>query len=80
MNEMKKMVDLLALEREITRRLDVLNADTVFLQTSSAQSKLNTLIERLQTLELIKKHFELIQWVMGSTDISRARLIDQDEV
>ena len=80
MNEMKKMVDLLALEREMTRRLDVLNADTVFLQTSSAQSKLNTLIERLQTLELIKKHFELIQWVMGSTDISRARLIDQDEV
>ena len=80
MNEMKKMVDILALEREITRRLDVLNADTVFLQTSSAQSKLNTLIERLQTLELIKKHFELIQWVMGSTDISRARLIDQDEV
>ena len=80
MNEMKKMVDLLALEREITRRLDVLNADTVFLQTGSAQSKLNTLIARLQTLEIIKKHFELIQWVMGSTDISRARLIDQDEV
>ena len=80
MNEMKKMVDLLALEREITQRLDVLNADTVFLQTGAAQSKLNTLIERLQTLELIKKHFELIQWVMGSTDISRARLIDQDEV
>ena len=80
MNEMKKMVDLLALEREMTRRLDVLNADTVFLQTGSAQSKINTLIERLQTLELIKKHFELIQWVMGSTDISRARLIDQDEV
>jgi len=80
MNEMKKMVDLLALEREMTRRLDVLNADTVFLQTSSAQSKLNTLIERLQTLELIKKHFDLIQWLMGSTDISRARLIDQDEV
>ena len=80
MNEMKKMVDLLALEREITQRLDVLNADTVFLQTGAAQSKLNTLIERLQTLELIKKHFELIQCVMGSTDISRARLIDQDEV
>ena len=80
MNEMKKMVDLLALEREMTRRLDVLNADTVFLQTGSAQSKINTLIERLQTLEIIKKHFELIQWLMGSTDISRARLIDQDEV
>ena len=80
MNEMKKMVDLLALEREIIQRLDVLNADTVFLQTGTAQSKLNTLIERLQALELIKKHFDLIQWVMGSTDISRARLIDQDEV
>ena len=80
MNEMKKMVDILALEREITRRLDVLNADTVFLQTGSAQSKLNTLIERLQALEVIKKHFDLIQWLMGSTDVSRARLIDQDEV
>jgi len=31
-------------------------------------------------LEIIKKHFDLIQWLMGSTDISRARLIDQDEV
>ena len=40
MNEMKKMVDLLALEREIIQRLDVLNADTVFLQTGTAQSKL----------------------------------------
>ena len=80
MNEMKKMVDLLALEREITQRLDVLNADTVFLQTGAAQSKLNTLIERLQAVELIKKHFDLIQWLMGSTDVSRARLIDQDEV
>ena len=80
MNEMKKMVDLLALEREIIQRLDVLNADTVFLQTGAAQSKLTTLIERLQALELIKKHFDLIQWLMGNTDVSRARLIDQDEV
>ena len=80
MNEMKKMVDLLALEREIIQRLDVLNADTVFLQTGAAQSKLNTLIERLQALELIKKHFDLIQWLMGNADVSRARLIDQDEV
>ena len=29
MNEMKKMVDLLALEREIIQRLDVLNADLI---------------------------------------------------
>jgi len=79
MNEMKKMVDLLALEREITRRLDVLNADTVFLQTDKGQSKINTLIERLQTVQLIKKHFDLIQWLMGSTDVTRARLLDQDE-
>ena len=80
MNEMKKMVDLLALEREIIQRLDVLNADTVFLQTGAAQSKLISLIVRLQGLELIKKHFDLIQWLMGNTDVSRARLINQDEI
>jgi len=79
MNEMKKMVDLLALEREIIQRLDVLNADTVFLQTDKGQSKINTLIERLQTVRIIKRHFDLIQWLMGSTDITRAKLLDQDE-
>ena len=77
--EMKKIVDVIALERELIQRLDVLNADTVFLQTDKGQSKINTLIERLQTVQIIKKHFDLIQWLMGSTDVTRARLLDQDE-
>ena len=77
--EMKRIVDVIALERELEQRLDILNADTVFLQTDKGQSKINTLIERLQTVVLIKKHFDLIQWLMGSTDITRAKLLDQDE-
>ena len=77
--EMKKIVDVIALERELVQRLDILNADTVFLQTDKGQSKINTLIERLQAVQIIKKHFDLIQWLMGSTDVTRARLLDQDE-
>ena len=77
--EMKSIVDVIALERELEQRLDILNADTVFLQTDKAQSKINTLIERLQTVELIRKHFDLIQWLMGSPDITRDKLLDQDE-
>ena len=77
--EMKKIVDVIALERELIQRLDILNADTVFLQTDKGQSKINTLIERLQTVQIIKKHFDLIQWLMGSTDVTRERLLDQDE-
>ena len=77
--EMKKIVDVIALERELVQRLDILNADTVFLQTDKGQSKINTLILRLQTVQLIKRHFDLIQWLMGSTDVTRARLLDQDE-
>ena len=77
---MKKLVDVLALEREFENRLDVLNADDVFLQSDKAQSKINTLIERLQTVRLIKNNFDLIQWLMGSTDITRAKLLDQDIV
>ena len=76
---MKKIVDVIALQRELEQRLDILNADTVFLQTDKAQSKINNLIERLQTVELIKRHFDLIQWLMGSTDVTRERLLDQDE-
>ena len=76
---MKKIVDVVALERELEQRLDLLNADTVFLQTDKGQSKINTLIERLQTVRLIQQHFDLIQWLMGSTDITRAKLLDQDE-
>ena len=76
---MKRIVDVIALERELEQRLDILNADTVFLQTDKAQSKINTLIERLHTVELIKKHFDLLQWLMGNTDVSRDRLLDQDE-
>ena len=77
--EMKKIVDVIALERELIQRLDILNADTVFLQTDKAQSKINTLIERLHAVELIKKHFDLFQWLMGNTDVTRARLLNQDE-
>ena len=77
--QMKKIVDVIALERELIQRLDILNADTVFLQTDKAQSKINNLVERLHTVELIKKHFDLIQWLMGSTDVTRDRLLDQDE-
>ena len=76
---MKKIVDVIALERELKQRLDILNADTVFLQTDKAQSKFNNLIERLQAVELIKKHFDLIQWLMGNYDITRDKLLDQDE-
>ena len=76
---MKKIVDVIALERELIQRLDILNADTVFLQTDKAQSKINNLVERLHAVELIKKHFDLIQWLMGSTDVTRDRLLDQDE-
>ena len=77
---MKKIVDVIALERELQQRLDVLNADTVFLQTDKGQSKINTLIERLVAVQLVKKHFDLIQWLMGNTDITRVKLLDQDEV
>ncbi|NQY74167.1 MAG: hypothetical protein HRT90_05325 [Candidatus Margulisbacteria bacterium] len=77
---MKKIVDVIALERELKQRLDILNADTVFLQTDKAQSKINTLIERLQTVVLIKKHFVLIQWLLGSPEITRQKLLDQDEI
>ena len=77
---MKKMVDLIALERELTQRLDFLNADTTFLQTDKAQSKINTLIERLRLIELIKNNYEVIQWIMGEGDVTRAKLIDQDKV
>ena len=74
------MVDLIALDRELTQRLDFLNADTTFLQTDKAQSKINTLIERLKVVEVIKKNYEVIQWLMGEGEVTRAKLIDQDKV
>ena len=78
--EMKKIVDVIALERELITRLDVLNADTVFLQSDKANSKINSLIKRLETLRLIKENFVLLQWLMGEGDITRALLVDQDKV
>ena len=57
---MRKIVDVIALERELENRLDVLNADSVFLDTDKAQSKINSLIERLQVVQLIKKNFEVL--------------------
>ena len=77
---MKNMVDLIALTRELTQRLDFLNADTSFLQTDRAQSKINTLIERLRVVEVIKKNYEVIQWLMEEGEVTRAKLIDQDKV
>jgi len=77
---MKNMVDLSALIRELTQRLDFLNADTSFLQTDRAQSKINTLIERLRVVEVIKKNYEVIQWLMEEGEVTRAKLIDQDKV
>ena len=74
------MVDLIALDRELTQRLDFLNADSSFLQTDRAQSKINTLIERLRVVEVIKNNYEVIQWIMGEGDVTRAKLIDQDKV
>jgi len=77
---MKKMVDVIALERELENRLDVLNADTVFLQTDKAHSKINSLIERLHVVQYIKKHLVVIEWLMGNETITRKRLLNQDEV
>jgi len=77
---MRKIVDVIALERELENRLDVLNADSVFLDTDKAQSKINSLIERLQIVQLIKKNFEVIEWLMGSDNITRKHLLNQDEV
>ena len=77
---MKNMVDLSALTRELTQRLDFLNADSSFMQTDRAQSKINTLIERLRVVEVIKKNYEVIQWLMGEGEVTRAKLIDQDKV
>ena len=77
---MKKMVDIIALDRELTQRLDFLNADPSFLQTDRAQSKINTLIERLRVVEVIKNNYEVIQWLMGEGEVTRAKLIDQDKV
>ena len=74
------MVDLSALTRELTQRLDFLNADTSFMQTDRAQSKINTLIERLRVVEVIKKNYEVIQWLMEEGEVTRAKLIDQDKV
>ena len=77
---MRKIVDVIALERELENRLDVLNADTVFLQTDKAQSKINALIERLHVIKYIKKHLVVIEWLMGSETVTRKRLLNQDEI
>ena len=77
---MKKLVDVLALERELENRLGCFECRYCFLQSDKGESKINTLVERLQALHVIKKHFDLIQWLMGNTDITRATLLDQDRV
>ena len=77
---MKKIVDVTALERELENRLDVLNADPVFMSSGQAPSKLNGLIERLELVRLIKKNFEVIEWLIGDSDITRVDLINQDKL
>ena len=77
---MRKLVDVTALERELENRLDVLNADTVFMSTATARWKINALIERLEVIRLIKKNFEVIEWLIGNNDITRADLINQDKI
>tara|TARA_R100000234_G_C4970737_1_gene166077 strand:- start:344 stop:577 length:234 start_codon:yes stop_codon:yes gene_type:complete len=75
---MRKIVDVIALERELKSRIDVLNGDNVFMNTNGALDKLKSLTERLLLVTFIKDNFELIEWVMGNDDISRKRLLDQD--
>ena len=77
---MRKLVDVIALEREVENRLDVLNADTVFMSSGQAPSKLNGWIERLELVRLIKKNFEVIEWLIGDSDITRVDLINQDKI
>ena len=77
---MKKIVDVIALERELENRLDVLNADTVFMSSGQAQSKLNGLVKRLELVRLIKENFEVIEWLIGDSDITRADLLNQDKL
>ena len=77
---MRKLVDVIALERELENRLDVLNADTVFMSSGQAPSKLNGFIERLELVRLINKNFEVIEWLIGDSDITRFDLINQDKI
>ena len=77
---MRKIVDVIALERELEKRLDVLNADTVFMSSGQAQSKLNGLVKRLELVRLIKENFEVIEWLIGESDITRADLLNQDKL
>ena len=76
---MRKIVDIIALERELQNRIEVLNSDNVFLDTNGATNKLNALVERLQVVTFIKKNFEVIEWLMGNDNISRKRLLNQDD-
>ena len=77
---MKKIVDVIALERELEKRLDILNADTVFMSSGQAPSKLNGLVERVELVRLIKKNFEVIEWLIGDSDITRVDLLNQDKL
>jgi len=78
--QMRKIVDVIALERELINRLDVLNADSVFMSSAQSNSKLNSLIKRLEVVRLIKDNFVVIEWLIGDSDITRADLTNQDKV
>ena len=77
---MRKIVDVVALERELEKRLDVLNADTVFMSSGQAPYKLNALVKRLELVRLIKDNFEVIEWLIGDSDITRVDLLNQDKL
>ena len=77
---MRKIVDVIALERELINRLDVLNADSVFMSSAQSNSKLNSLIKRLEVVRLIKDNFVVIEWLIGDSEITRADLTNQDKV
>ena len=78
--QMRKIVDVIELERELINRLDVLNADSVFMSSAQSNSKLNSLIKRLEVVRLIKDNFVVIEWLIGDSDITRADLTNQDKV
>ena len=77
---MRKIVDVVALERELEKRLDVLNADTVSMSSGQAPYKLNALVKRLELVRLIKDNFEVIEWLIGDSDITRVDLLNQDKL
>ena len=49
-------------------------------QNLKLQKIQNGLIERLELVRLIKKNFEVIEWLIGDSDITRVDLLNQDKL